>query len=105
MNEVTQNLIATFAKNNRVSKVKITSFVEQVLAANVVKKMTNKEKTATRLAAIQEAVGTDKFMVKDLTMIKNAWNTVTKLEKMGLVTRVGFAESTKRGRKEVLFQL
>ena len=121
LNQIAQEMIATFAKSNKVSKVKVTDLVQQVLSTIEVPAVVEKiKKQRGRVAS--EATVTLRENIKAKMMEKKkatakeiaeefgitpveANNNLRFFEKHGVFVRNGFKdkEAGKRGKREVIW--
>jgi len=105
-----QTLISTFAKDNKISKVKLQSFTDSIIASlpKGGRPMLDKTKQIqdnilgyikqgkTCTNDIIKASGIDKVLLN---------NNIKALEKKGVILRCGKVQTGKRGRQPVVYQV
>lgn len=109
-NQTIQSLVSTFAKENKISKVKLQSFTDSILAMQPKNGRPMLDKTKqiqdnilgyikqgkTCTNDIIKASGIDKVLLN---------NNIKALEKKGVILRCGKVHTGKRGRQPVVYQV
>ena len=122
LNQIAQEMIATFAKSNKVSKVKVTDLVQQVLGTveipQVEKKSSGKPRGRTaseETVALRENIKAKLLEVKQTTAKElskefqvspvDANNVLKFLEKQGAAVRAGLKDKDAgvRGKREIIW--
>jgi hypothetical protein len=102
MEKAVEMKIADFAKANRVSRQKLTAFVEEILGTQKTR-VSHKEKHDALIKAITEA-GKASVKALEASGVKNARYLLSRLEAKGLVVRLEEVTKTEvKGRPNYMY--